>query len=143
MSAPAIEVKDLVKVYGELRAVDGISLAIQKGEVFAFLGPNGAGKTTTVEMIETIRTPTAGSISILGQEIIRDRKSIIEKIGVLPQEFSSFDRITVKETLQYYSKLFKKRRDIDELIRLVKLEDHVDQLYMNLSGGLKQRWASP
>lgn len=134
-----ITVKDLVKVYGNVRAVDGISFAVEKGEVFAFLGPNGAGKTTTVEMIETIRTPTSGEISILGMDVKKDRMEILKRIGVLPQEFSSFDRLTVEETVRYYSQLFCSDCDADRLIKLVNLEEHRKKLYVNLSGGLKQR----
>lgn len=139
MPEPAIRVSNLVKVYGDLHAVDDISFDIQKGEVFAFLGPNGAGKTTTVEIIETIRGPTSGEVDILGLDIRKHRREILQRIGVLPQEFSSFDRITVRETLQYYSRLFGGGRDIDELLKMVGLEDEKDKLYMNLSGGLKQR----
>jgi ABC-2 type transport system ATP-binding protein len=135
----AIEINNLSKHYGELKAVDDISINIKKNQVFAFLGPNGAGKTTTVEIIETIRTPTSGEVSILGYDIRKNRQDILQRIGVLPQEFSSFDRITVRETLQYFYRLFGHGRDIDELIKLVRLEDEKDKLYMNLSGGLKQR----
>jgi ABC-2 type transport system ATP-binding protein len=102
----AIEIENLSKHYGDLKAVDDISININKNEVFAFLGPNGAGKTTTVEIVETIRTPTSGNVAILGLDIQKNRQEILQRIGVLPQEFSSFDRITVKETLQYYSRLF-------------------------------------
>jgi ABC-2 type transport system ATP-binding protein len=139
MTEDVITVKDLVKVYGDLRAVDGISFAVEKGEVFAFLGPNGAGKTTTVEMIETIRTQTSGEISILGMDVKKDRMEILKRIGVLPQEFSSFDRITVEETLKYYADLFSVCCDTERLIKLVNLEDHRKKLYSTLSGGLKQR----
>jgi ABC-2 type transport system ATP-binding protein len=139
MAEDVIAVKNLVKTYGDVRAVDGITFAVEKGEVFAFLGPNGAGKTTTVEMIETIRTPTSGEISILGMDVNKDRMEILKRIGVLPQEFSSFDRLTVEETIQYYSKLFCADCDTDHLIKLVNLEEHRKKLYVNLSGGLKQR----
>ncbi len=139
MSGPAIKVRNLVKAYGHLHAVDDISFDVKLGEVFAFLGPNGAGKTTTVEIIETIRTPTKGEVEILGLDIRKNKKDIIQRIGVLPQEFSSFDRITTKETLQYFSRLFGGGRDIDELLDMVGLKAEKDKWYMNLSGGLKQR----
>ena len=80
MSEVAIKVKNLVKTYGEVHAVDGISFDVKKGEVFAFLGPNGAGKTTTVEIIETIRKPTSGEVEILGYNIRRNRKEIIKRM---------------------------------------------------------------
>jgi ABC-2 type transport system ATP-binding protein len=139
MAGPAIKVRNLVKIYGEVHAVDDISFDVKEKEVFAFLGPNGAGKTTTVEIIETIRSPTSGDVEILDLDIRKNRKEIIQRIGVLPQEFSSFDRITTRETLQYFSRLFGGGRDVDELLKMVDLEDERNKWYMNLSGGLKQR----
>jgi ABC-2 type transport system ATP-binding protein len=135
----AIEVINLRKEYGSLIAVNNISFSVNKGEVFAFLGPNGAGKTTTVEMIESIRQPTNGIIKILGKDISTSFSDVKEQIGVLPQEFNSFERLTVKETLVFFSKLFKKRANIDEIIAAMDLKDKENTLYMNLSGGLKQR----
>ena len=135
----AIEVFELRKVYGDLVAVNNISFSVKKGEVFAFLGPNGAGKTTTVEMIESIRQPTAGKVKILGKDIKTSFDDVKEKIGILPQEFHSFERLTVRETLEFFSKLYKKRAKIDDIIDAMDLKDQENKLYMNLSGGLKQR----
>ena len=135
----AISVKNLKKIYGEIIAVNNISFNVNKGEVFAFLGPNGAGKTTTVEMIESIRKPTNGYISLLGKDIRTSFNDIKEKIGVLPQEFHSFERLTVRETLEYFSKLFQKKVEINDLIKAMNLDDEVNKLYKDLSGGLKQR----
>jgi ABC-2 type transport system ATP-binding protein len=136
----AIDVEKLTKRYGDLLAVNDISFAVRKGEVFAFLGPNGAGKTTTVEIIETIRTPTSGKVSLLGMDVTKKKRKIVRRIGVLPQGFSSFDRITVRETIQYYSRLFNCRNaDIDGLIELANLKDKSKEQFKNLSGGLKQR----
>jgi ABC-2 type transport system ATP-binding protein len=136
----AIEVDKLTKRYGDLLAVDDISFTVRKGEVFALLGPNGAGKTTTVEIIETIRTPTSGKVTLLGMDVTKKKHKIVPRIGVLPQGFSSFDRITVRETIQYYSRLFSCRNtDIDGLIELVNLKDKTNEQYKNLSGGLRQR----
>lgn len=135
----AIEVSDLRKEYGDLVAVNNISFSVKKGEIFAFLGPNGAGKTTTVEMIESIRQPTAGTIKLIGKNIKTHFNEVKKDIGVLPQEFLSFERLTVKETLVYFSKLYKKRADIDEIIEAMDLKSCEKMLYRNLSGGLKQR----
>src|SRR5512141_2231253 len=141
----AIEVENLTKRYGDLLAVNGISFNVRKGEVFAFLGPNGAGKTTTVEIIDMIRRPTSGKVRLLGMDVTKKKRTIVPRIGVLPQDFSSFDRITVRETLQYYSRLFSRTRrlrrnaDIDGLIELVNLKDKAEEQYKNLSGGLQQR----
>ncbi len=136
----AIEVTNLTKHYNGFSAVDDISFTVRKGEVFALLGPNGAGKTTTVEIINTIRKPTSGKVTFLGMDVTQNKYKIIPRMGVLPQGFSSFDRITVKETLQYHSRLFcNKNTDINGLIELVNLKDKVKEQYKNLSGGLKQR----
>jgi ABC-2 type transport system ATP-binding protein len=136
----AIEVENLIKGYGDFLAVNDISFTVGKGEVFALLGPNGAGKTTTVEIIDTIRTPTSGKVTLLGMDVTKFKHDIVRRIGVLPQGFTSFDRITVRETLQYYSRLYHGRNtDIDGLIELVNLTDKRDEQYKNLSGGLKQR----
>ncbi len=136
----AIEVDNLTKRYGDLVAVNDISFTVRTGELFALLGPNGAGKTTTVEIIDTIRTPTSGKVTLLGMDVTKGKQAIVNRIGVLPQGFNSFDRITVRETLQYFSRLYSRRNsDIDSLIELVKLEDKAREQYRNLSGGLKQR----
>ncbi len=136
----AIAVDRLTKRYGSLLAVDGVSFTVRKGEVFSFLGPNGAGKTTTVEIIVTIRKPTSGSVRVLGMDVTKKKYGIVPRIGVLPQSFNSYDRLTVRETLQYYSRLFSCRNpDIDGLIDLVNLKDKAGEYYKNLSGGLRQR----
>jgi len=136
----AIDVENLTKRYGDLLAVNDISFHVRTGEVFAFLGPNGAGKTTTVEIIETIRTPTSGRVRLLGMDVTTRKRDIVPRIGVLPQGFSSFDRITVRETIQYYARLFGCRNtDVDGLIELANLKDKSKEQFKNLSGGLKQR----
>ena len=139
-SEPAIDVEHLTKRYADLLAVDDVSFTVRMGELFAFVGPNGAGKTTTVEIIDTIRTPTSGTVRLLGMDVTKRKRDILPRIGVLPQGFTSFDRITVTETIQYYSRLFSCRNtDIEGLIELVNLEDKSKELFQNLSGGLKQR----
>jgi ABC-2 type transport system ATP-binding protein len=135
----AIEVNNLVKKYDNLLAVNNISFKIKKGEIFAFLGPNGAGKTTTVEMIESIRQPTSGNIWIDGKDIKTSFNDVKEKIGILPQEFHSFEKLTVKETLIYFSKIYKKRADINYILNAMDLMDEEKKYYKDLSGGLKQR----
>jgi ABC-2 type transport system ATP-binding protein len=136
----AIKVDNLTKRYGELPAVDDISFTVTRGEVFALLGPNGAGKTTTVEIINTIRKATSGKVTLLGMDVAKKKHDIVGRIGVLPQGFTSFDRITVRETLQFYSRLYRgKRADIEGLIELVNLTDKSKEQYKNLSGGLRQR----
>jgi len=139
----AIEVNSLVKKYGDLAAVDDISFTVHKGEVFAFVGPNGAGKTTTVEILVCLRNPTSGDARILGFDINerKGQQEIRKRVGVLPQDFNTFDLLTVKENLSYYKKMFDDGMDVDELIELVDLKDKTNALYKKLSGGLKKRLA--
>ena len=138
-----INVDSLVKKYGDLAAVNGVSFTVNRGEVFSFVGPNGAGKTTTVEILVCLRELTAGNAKVLGFDVA-DRKGqqqIRKRVGVLPQDFNTFDLLTVKENLGYYKKMYGYGMDIDELIKLVNLEDKAKTLYKNLSGGLKKRLA--
>jgi ABC-2 type transport system ATP-binding protein len=132
-------VEGLTKRYADLVAVNGISFTINRGEIFAFLGPNGAGKTTTVEMLECLRKPTGGKAYVLGLDIAKDQMAIKKKTGVLPQDFYTYERLTVKETIQYYAGMFNSHPDVDGLIKLVDLEDKKNVLFKHLSGGLKQR----
>lgn len=136
----AIVVEALTKRYGDLVAVNDVSFTVRRGEVFAFLGPNGAGKTTSVEIIETIRTPTSGRVRVLGMDVTKRKRDIVRRIGVLPQAFGSFDRITVRESIRFYSKLFgSKVADVDGLMDLTDLQDKSGVQFKRLSGGLKQR----
>jgi ABC-2 type transport system ATP-binding protein len=135
----AIRVEGLTKRYGELTAVDNVSFTVKRGEIFAFLGPNGAGKTTTVEMLECLRKPTSGKAYVLGYDVSKDRESIKRKTGVLPQDFYTYERLTVKETIQYFAGMFNSHPDVDGLIKSVDLEDKKNALFKHLSGGLRQR----
>ncbi len=135
----AIVVDHLSKRYGALLAVDDISFTVKRGEVFAFLGPNGAGKSVTVETIETIRIPTSGKVTVLGLDVRKRKAEIVHRIGVLPQNFSSFDRITVRESLQYFARVFGCKADVDALMNLTNLSGKADAQFNTLSGGLKQR----
>ncbi len=139
MNDPAIEVKGLVKDYGTFRAVKGISFEVQKGEVFSMLGPNGAGKTTTVEILECLRTKTEGEVRILGMDLVKDVRKIKAAIGVLPQDFNSFDLLTVRENIEFFGDMYEKRLSPDDLIAAVDLGEKRDVYFKNLSGGLKQR----
>jgi ABC-2 type transport system ATP-binding protein len=134
-----IVVDHLRKRYGSFLAVDDISFTVNKGEVFAFLGPNGAGKSVTTEIIETIRIPTSGKVTVFGLDVRKGKAEIVRRIGVLPQSFSSFDRITVRESLQYYARVFGCKADVDALMDLTNLSGKADALFNTLSGGLKQR----
>jgi len=138
-----IQVDSLVKKYKDVTAVNGVSFTVNRGEVFSFVGPNGAGKTTTVEILVCLRDLTAGKATVLGFDVAtrKGQQQIRKRVGVLPQDFNTFDLLTVKENLNYYKKMYDSGRDVDELIRLVDLEDKTKTLYKNLSGGLKKRVA--
>lgn len=139
MMENVIEVKSLVKKYGNLAAVNGISFNIKKGEIFAFLGPNGAGKSTTVEIVECLRNITSGSVKVLGFDIKEDDLNIKKRIGVLPQDFSAFEWLTVFENINYFAQMYPKHFDVDKIIETLDLKDHRDIMFKDLSGGLKQR----
>ena len=138
-----IQVKSLVKRYKDVTAVDGVSFTVNRGEVFSFVGPNGAGKTTTVEILVCLRDLTEGKATVLGYDVAsrKGQQQIRKRVGVLPQDFNTFDLLTVKENLSYYKKMYDGGMDIDKLIRLVDLEHKAKTLYKNLSGGLKKRLA--
>jgi ABC-2 type transport system ATP-binding protein len=136
-----VEVNGLVKQYKTLTAVDNISFQVYEGEIFAFLGPNGAGKTTTVEILECLRPLTAGSAKVLGYDVTNssDVKEIKRKIGVLPQDYSALDKLTVKENIDLIGDMYPKHLPTEKVIKLLDLEDKAKARFENLSGGLKQR----
>ena len=135
----AIVVEQLAKEYGPLRAVDGIDFAVTEGSVFAFLGPNGAGKTTTVEILEGLRRRTSGTVSVLGFDPWGEGGKLHRLIGVIPQEFRFFEKITVREAIQYYATLFANSVSVEELVAKVELTEKVDARFDTLSGGQKQK----
>jgi ABC-2 type transport system ATP-binding protein len=141
MPEKVVEVNSLVKQYGSLKAVNGISFELCEGEVFAFLGPNGAGKTTTVEILECIRPLTSGSAKVFGYDVTGrdDVKEIKKRIGVLPQDFNALDKLSVKENIDLIGNMYAKKIDTAEAIKLLDLEDKANERFENLSGGLKQR----
>ena len=135
----AVDVRGLSKSYGSVHAVRNIDLQIQHGEIFALLGPNGAGKTTTVEILEGYRSRDAGSVSVLGYDPGRDRRSLKSRIGIVLQSTGVENYLTVAETISMYSSFYPDPRPVDEVIRLVGLEDKQDARVMKLSGGLQRR----
>lgn len=141
MSKTIVEVDSLVKQYGTLNAVDGISFKINEGDVFAFLGPNGAGKTTTVEILECIRPLTSGTARVFGYDVTRneDIHEIKKRIGALPQDFSALDKLTVRENISLIGDMYAEHIDVAKVIKLLDLEDKTNEKFENLSGGLKQR----
>lgn len=138
MSA-AIEVRDLVKTYGDTRAVDGLSFSVEEGEVFAILGPNGAGKSTTVEILEGHRPRTAGEVSVLGVDPGTAGSNFRDRLGIVLQSAGIDRELTVREVLEYYRTAYSRPRDVDELIGLVELDEKADDRVGTLSGGQQRR----
>ncbi len=134
-----VEVQHLVKTYGSLRAVDGVDFTLHAGEVFAFLGPNGAGKTTTVEILEGLRQRTSGDVRVLGLDPWTDADRLKRQIGVIPQDFHFFPKLTPREAVNLYAGLFGQKVDADELLARVELSDKADSYYDTLSGGQHQK----
>ncbi|MFL6123853.1 ABC transporter ATP-binding protein [Actinophytocola sp.] len=134
-----IEVNDLVKRYGSHTAVNGVSFAVEQGEIFGILGPNGAGKTTTVECIEGLRSPDGGSIRVGGLDPRRDTSELRELLGAQLQESELPDKLKVSEAMELYSSFYRAPADWRELIDTLNLTDKLDTRYKKLSGGQKQR----
>ncbi|WP_295661964.1 ABC transporter ATP-binding protein [uncultured Nocardioides sp.] len=136
----AIEVVDLAKAYGELRAVDGVGFEVAEGEFFGILGPNGAGKTTTLEIIEGLRRPDAGSVTVLGERPWPRNPALLPRMGVQLQASSFFERLTAREQIHTFAALYGVRPARgDDWLEHVGLVDKVDTRVADLSGGQMQR----
>jgi ABC-2 type transport system ATP-binding protein len=131
-----LEAIDLVKTFPGVRAVDGVSFKVERGQCFGLLGPNGAGKTTTMEMLEGISRPLSGAILYQGRALDRSYR---EEIGIQFQTTALQDFQTVRESLRMFTSLYRRSADIDELIDLCNLEDILDRDTRKLSGGQRQR----
>jgi ABC-2 type transport system ATP-binding protein len=135
----AIEVRDLARAYGPVRAVDGISFAVGDGEIFALLGPNGAGKTTTVEILEGYRTRDAGTARVLGHDPATGGSAYRSRIGVVLQSAGFEEEFTVRELVRLQTRLYPRAHDPDELIDLVGLAEKRTTRVKGLSGGQRRR----
>ena len=138
-SAPVIRVADLKKYYGDVKAVDGVSFEVARGEVFGMLGPNGAGKTSTIEVLEGLREPDSGNVEVLGLDICQHPESIKQRIGVQLQSVSLYPRLTVTELLDLFGSFFNHRVPTKQLIDALDLGERANAASMNLSGGQQQR----
>ena len=134
-----IAVEHLEKMYGKLYAVDGISFSVRSGEVFSFLGPNGAGKSTTVEILEGLRPRTGGEVRVLGLDPWTELDRLKRRIGVIPQDFHFFPKLSPREAIRLYASLFGLRANVDKLLAEVELSDKADAYYDSLSGGQQQK----
>ncbi|MCF8335835.1 MAG: ATP-binding cassette domain-containing protein [Bacteroidales bacterium] len=137
-----IKVEHLTKRFGDLVAVDDISFSIRKGEIFGFLGPNGAGKTTTLSILSTLLSPTEGSATVNGYDVLSQKADVRRSIGVVFQDPTLDEELTAWENMDIHRRLYgmkKSREKIDELLTLVELDNRKKQLVKNFSGGMKRR----
>lgn len=143
MANRIVDVRGLAKHYPpNVKAVDNIDLQVQAAQVFSLLGPNGAGKTTTVEILEGIRTPTSGRALVFGADVTTDYARIRKRVGVLPQEFEPFDRLTPMEAVLYWARLFDRdlgKEDASRILETVSLSDRRNLQAIHLSGGEKRK----
>jgi ABC-2 type transport system ATP-binding protein len=141
MQAPIISVKNLVKNYNQFQAVKGISFEVYAGEIFGLLGPNGAGKSTTLEIIETLRTKTSGTVMVNGFDLDNQADEIKKIIGVQLQSSGYYPGLNLIELVALFSGLYNQPADAMALLKLVNLEEKAKSKYKELSGGQKQRFS--
>lgn len=141
MNRPIIVVKDLVKRYGDFTAVDGLSFEVQQGEIFGLLGPNGAGKTTTLEIIETLRAKTSGSVQVDGFDLDKEPNKIKEIIGVQLQAAGYYPMLSLVQIIELFGGLYNRLVDPYALLDMVNLREKSKSKYKELSGGQKQRFS--
>jgi len=140
-SGPSLMLRGVRKVYGDVKAVDGLDLEVARGECFGLLGPNGAGKTTTIEICEGLTAPDAGTVELLGLNWRAGAGELRQRIGVQLQETQFPDKLTVEETLRLFRSFFKRGISVDESIETAQLEEKRASRVAGLSGGQKQRLA--
>lgn len=143
-ASAAIEVVDLTKRYDGFTAVRGATFSVETGELFGFLGPNGAGKTTTLHILCTLLDPTSGSARVAGADTVREATRVREGIGIVFQEPSLDDRLTARENLEFHGMIYhmpkvRRRRRLEEVLKLVSLWDWRDAIVRTFSGGMKRR----
>lgn len=143
MASPVLQVEDLVKSYGDVRAVRGVSFSVAEGEVFGLLGPNGAGKTSTVEILEGLRTADSGKVSVCGFDPAVSPEELKHEIGAALQSTSLPDKLRVMEALKLFASFYRhhRRRNPEDLLKRFGLEEKRNAFYNQLSGGQKQRLA--
>jgi ABC-2 type transport system ATP-binding protein len=141
---PAIDVRGIVKKFGDFTAVDGVSFTVEEGEIFGLLGPNGAGKSTLIRMLTTLLPPTAGTALVSGFDVKEEADGVRRSIGVIPQALTSDLELSVEENLIIFAKLYgvpraRRVKLIDELLAAVELTQWRSAPVKNLSGGMRRR----
>ena len=139
-----LEVQNLVKNYGDFRAVKGVTFNIQEGEIFSLLGPNGAGKTTTISMLSTLYTPTSGDAVIGGYSITKDPMAVRGVIGIVPQDLALYEDLTARENLIFWGQMYNLSGKalttrVDEVLEQIGLTDKAKDRVKTYSGGMKRR----
>ena len=140
----AIETRDLSKTFGDIKAVDHLSLGVEEGEMFGLVGPDGAGKTTTIRILCGILAPTSGSATVLEKDIMKQPDLVKKEIGYLSQRFSLYGDLSIDENIEFFAEInkvydFKQKRE--ELLEFTRLKPFRDRLAEKLSGGMKQKLA--
>lgn len=141
---PVISVRNLVKRFGGLTALDSVSFEVVRGEIFGLLGPNGAGKTTTISILSCITPPTSGSASISGHDVATDSLKARSKMGVVPQEIALYPTLSARDNLMFWGRMYGLPdrtlvQRVDELLSVVQLEDRAKNRIDTFSGGMKRR----
>ena len=139
-----LEVKDLVKKYGDFTAVNNVSFDIKEGEIFSLLGPNGAGKTTTISVLSTLFAPTSGDAIICGHSVKQDPMAVRNAIGVVPQDLALYEDLTARENLSFWGQMYglsgkELNTRIEQVLEQIGLTDKAKQRIKTYSGGMKRR----
>src|SRR5579859_5422022 len=145
-SAPAIEMIDLCKTFGDYKAVDHLTLTVQRGEIFGLVGPNGSGKTTTINMISGLSVPGSGEVRVMGYDVRRNARQVRQLLGSVPQETALYEELSAWTNMDFHAELFgiprrEKKQRIIKLLVLVQLLDRKDSRVGTFSGGMKRRLA--
>ncbi len=140
----AIEVKNLHKAFGDLKAVDGVTFEVEKGEIFSLLGPNGAGKTTVISMLSCLLRPEEGDAQVMGHSIRTDQMGVKSVLGVVPQEIALYEDLSARENLTFWGKMYGLRGPalksrVDEVLEIIGLTDRAKEQVKKYSGGMKRR----
>jgi ABC-2 type transport system ATP-binding protein len=144
MSKNIIEARGLVKRYGDLEAVKGLSFAIRQGEIFGFLGPNGAGKTTTISMLSCLLEPSEGTAIVAGHDVVKASSEVKRRIGLVPQELALYPTLSARDNLDYFGRIYglrgkALRQRVDEVLEMVGLTERAAAAVKTYSGGMKRR----